>query len=154
MTRGQINSRAHALAAKLGIDDAAFQEIVRAHDMNAEGHISKCTEFNALAVVGYLETQLKIAGTRKVDGTKKQQSMIPHLMEHLGWSWSGTASFCKRITGKSDTRECGTAELSKVIRGMIAIIDKKLEAGEITMNHTQKFEYDRHTKAYRAKKAA
>ena len=78
-----------------------------------------------------------------------QHRFIARLMDHLGWSWSDTASFCERIVGKKSTKACNPSELSKLIRALIGVIDYKLEYGEITMSHTEKFNYLQHTKHVR-----
>lgn len=155
MTRKEINSRAHALAhGKLHMDAATFKAIVANEDPASEGHISRCSDETAAVVLGRLEGELKARAFHGKETLDRQHSMIPHLMEHLKWDWKATADFCRRITGKGNTRGCSVAELSKVIRGMIAIVDKDLEAGKIVMTHTEKFNYDRFTKNYRNREAA
>ena len=72
-----------------------------------------------------------------------QQRLIAHLMEYLAWNWASTASFCKRITGKDDTRSCTSAELRKLIRGMIAIIEQNIASGKLTLTNEQQVRFKR-----------
>ena len=74
---------------------------------------------------------------------RPQQGLIAHLMEYLGWNWSSTAKFCKRITGHPDTRACDAAELRKVIRGMIALIEQDVASGRIRMTTEQQIHFKR-----------
>jgi hypothetical protein len=64
-------------------------------------------------------------------------------MEYLSWNWASTAAFCKRITGKDDTRKCTTAELRKVIRGMIAIIEQNIQSGKLTLSTERQIHFKR-----------
>ena len=76
-------------------------------------------------------------------GNRPQQGLIAHLMGYLKWDWRSTAKFCKRITGHSDTRQCDSAELRKVIRGMIALIEQDVASGRIHLSTEQQIHFKR-----------
>jgi hypothetical protein len=82
----------------------------------------------------------------------QQQKFIARLMEYLKWDWAATADFCMKVTGKRTTKACNAAELSKIIRGMIAIIDHDITKGKIVLNHTERFNYDHYSKLHREQK--
>lgn len=80
-------------------------------------------------------------GAGRQHANRPQQGLIAHLMEYLGWNWSSTAKFCKRITGKPDTRGCDAAELRKVILGMMALIEQDVASGRIHLSTEQQIHF-------------
>jgi hypothetical protein len=144
--RKRINSKAHAIAhSRLGMDSEQFGILVSAADPASDGHISRCSDETALNIL--IEIQ-KMARAGKASQSS-QQGQIARLMEILGWTWSNTAEYCFKITGKKNTKACNAPELSKIIRGMIATIDHHLASGRIVMNHTERFNYESHVRVHR-----
>lgn len=149
LTRSQINSLVHIIASRLGLDKGTLCAIIANVDPASEGHISRCTDFNAAAVLGTLRLESDARGAADRTTVARQQAMIARLMQILEWRWRDTALFCEKITGKDNTRKLTTAERSSVIRGMIGTIDHHLASGKIVMSHDERFEYNRHTKGLR-----
>lgn len=149
MTRKQLNHNIRALAhGTLGLTEDEYRTIAAAVDPRSEGHITKCDDEHANLVYMRLK---KMASTSQsqTHAQERQHRMIARLMEYLRWTWGDTASFCLRVTGHRTTKQCSAAELSKVIRGMVSIIDQDVEKGKIQLTHTEKFEYERHVKHHR-----
>jgi hypothetical protein len=150
MIRNELIRRIHVLKRDLGLDDDTYRLVL--HNISGE---TSCTKLQVeeLNLVSVALTKMK--DNRGTTGpTRKnpdQHKMISKLGYILGWSWKDIAGYVQRIAGKNSTRACNAGELSKVIRGMIGTIDARLESGEITMNHTEKFEYLQHTKHHREK---
>lgn len=154
MLRTELNKRIRALAhGTLGLTEDEYRTIVSGVYEKSEGHISRCDDEHANLVWLQLCRMRdgKSAISRPADNML-QQKFIARLMQHLGWNWQRTAEYCRRLTGKNNTRKCNTAELSKIIRGMIATIDHHLTAGKIVMTPAQRQEYEMHTKRHRGAK--
>lgn len=145
--RKKLNHDIRAIAhGVLGIDEDLYRQIVSSVDPKSGGHITRCGDEEANLVYMHLR---KMKTNVIKSAPNSQNKLIARLMDILGWRWSDTAGFCHRITGHRTTKLCNAAELSKVIRGMIGVIDYDLEKGKIQMTHTEKFEYERHTKSHR-----
>jgi phage gp16-like protein len=88
-------------------------------------------------------------GTSVTKKNVRQHRFIARLMDYLGWTWKQTARFCHHQTGKRSTRSCDAGELSKIIIGMIRIIDEDVEKGRLKLTETQMADYQRYTKLHR-----
>jgi len=165
MNRKQLNHRVRAFAhGTLKLSEEAYREVIR--DVTADKeHITDCTDDEAQLVLTALRRfhvmRLNVPGrpptpealsTRRSPGAanrdaggERQHSMIPRLMDFLRWDWKSTAGFCEKVIGKKDTRQCDAKELSKMIRGMVAVIEHDLARGKITMTPEQLATFRRHT---------
>lgn len=148
MTRAELIKKIHVQKRDLSLDDDNYRLILESlsgrrscADMDDE-HLNLVS----LALSKMLDNRGTRPGLRK---NPNQQAFIARLMDYLHWNWSNTATFCERLTGKKSTKACSAAELSKIIRGMIAIIDQDIEKGKLGLSHTQRFEYERHVKHLR-----
>jgi hypothetical protein len=149
MTLKQLNHKVRALAhGTLGLTEDEYRTIVAAVDPRSDGHITHCGDEEANLVLLQLRRMLDVSG-RRGSRARSQEKMIARLMEYLRWNWQDTAHFCYKITKHRTTRLCNAAELSKVIRGLVAIIDHDLELGKITMTEVERVEYERHVKHHR-----
>lgn len=144
MIRAELIKRIHVLKNDLTLDNDTYRSIL----FNATGEVT-CTKIDLEGLnLVYLSLQCLVGRDSRPDHNQneRQHTMIPRLMEILGWNWTRTAEFCKQITGKNNTRKCTAAELAKMIRGMVAVIDMYLEKGRVTMTPQQRSEYERHVR--------
>jgi phage gp16-like protein len=154
VTRRRLNHKVRALAhGTLGLDEETYRTVVES--VTGKRHVTECNDEEANLVLLALR---RMKGSRKErsgggNSNGQQQRFIARLMDHLHWTWQDTAGFCERVVKKKSTRQCDAAELSKIIRGMIAIIDQDVTKGKIQMSHTERFEYEQHVKHYRQKSA-
>ena len=148
MTRAEIIKYIHVLKRDLSLSDETYRTALRA----VTGHES-CKDLSQEELnLFYLALQ-KMKDNRgsagKVVTNGQQQRMIAKLGYILKWDWKSIAKFVERTINKKSTRGCSAAELSKVILGMIGVIDYKISKGEITLSHTERLDYLSHTHAIR-----
>lgn len=150
--RKQRNHEIRALAhGTLGLDEDTYRSVVES--ITGKRHVTQCDDEEANLIYIALKRMKDNQGAGpRIEKNGRQQKFIARLMDYLKWDWSATAAFCEKVTGKRSTKACNAAELSKVIRGMIAIIDHDLEQGKILLTHTQKFDYQRYTTLHRDQK--
>jgi hypothetical protein len=150
--RKQLNHRIRKLAhGALGLDVETYRTIVAAIAEKSEGHITRCTDDEANLVMLALERMAAggVGATSVTLKNQRQQKFIARLMDYLGWTWRDTAGFCFHQTGKRSTRQCSAGELSKIVIGMIAIIDHRINREQIKLTPDQLAEYHRYTKLHR-----
>jgi hypothetical protein len=151
MNRTELNRKIRAIAhGVLHLDEESYRQVVLNVDFNSQGHITRCDIEHANLVLLVLRRMVEKRKIRR-DSTSfpsnfRQHKFIARLMQYLGWTWKDTAAFCLRQTGKRSTKACTAAELSKVILGLIGIINGKIEKGEITLSEAEMFAYRKHTK--------
>jgi phage gp16-like protein len=148
MNRNDFIKKIHVLKRDLGMIDEDYRMVL----YNISGKTSckdiGIEELNLITIaLGKMKDNTGVAG--QVKKNPQQHKMIARLMDILGWNWNRTAEYCEQITNKKSTKACSPQELSNIIRGMVATIDHHLSTGKIKMNHTERFEYDRHTKHHR-----
>lgn len=154
IARKQLNHRVRAMAhGRLKLDEESYRDIVRAVDQKSDGHISRCDDEHANLVLKVLERMLE----RNPQGTSSQkianehqQKLIARLMYCLGWNWGQTSFFCERQTGKKSTRDCSAKELSKVILGMIRIVESDIKRGRTSLTAKEIEDFRSHTRQYRS----
>ena len=153
MTRAELIKTIHVQKRDLSLDEDNYRLILESISGKRSCANMDDEHLNlvSLALSKMLDNRGTSPGTRK---NPNQQGFIARLMDYLHWDWSNTASFCLKLTGKKSTRACSAGELSKIIRGMIAIIDQDIERGKLSLSHTQRFEFERHVKHLRPKSAA
>ena len=120
----QVRKLAHGI---LGLDVETYRTIVSTIDEKSEGHITRCDDEHANLVLLQLQAMVSRRGTPGqsiVVANARQQRQIAKLMDFLRWDWKTTAHFCYHQTGKRSTKSCDAKELSKVIMGMVRIIDR------------------------------
>jgi phage gp16-like protein len=148
MTRNDFIKKIHVLKRDLSLDDDTYRLVL----YNVTEKTSCCHLDEERLNLVYLAFKKMLDNVGRTSSSTKnpnQHRFIARLMDHLKWSWVDTASFCERIVGKKSTKACNPSELSKLIRALIGVIDFKLDHGEITMTHTEKFNYLQHTKHVR-----
>lgn len=148
MDRKELNRKIGALAhGRLKLEGEMYRTIVASIDPKSEGHVTRCDDEHANLVLIALR---RIAEKNPPEQKNvKQHKFIARLMDHLNWKWKNTADFCKHQTGKNSTRACNALELSKIINGMIAIIDQDIASGKLQLSPKQLEDYQRHTKRHR-----
>ncbi|MDP1675687.1 MAG: hypothetical protein Q8L88_02385 [Bacteroidota bacterium] len=153
MTRSELNKQIGVLVhAKLKLDEDIYRQIVYSIDNNSGGFVRNCDDETANLVLIHLQRLAdKKYSTHEVNKQSDQEKFVARLMDYLKWNWSNTSQFIFKITGKHHTSKCSTTELSKVIRGMVAIIDKDIECGKIVLHGETKMKYYRYTKNHRTK---
>lgn len=146
MTRKELNRKIGALAfGRLKLSEDIYRQIVVSIDSKSEGHVTKCDDESANLVLIALRRLAEKTPAKNV----KQQRFIARLMDHLKWNWKQTAAFCKKQTGKHSTRDCTALELTKIVNGMVAIIDGNIGDGTLQLSPAQLSEYKRYTKRNR-----
>jgi len=148
MQRTQLNRQIGALAfGRLHLDESFYRQIVVSIDPKSEGHVTRCDDESAnLVLLALRRLADKSPSAQK---NPKQHRFIARLMEYLNWNWIQTAAFCERQTGKKTTHSCNAAELTKIINGMVAIIDANIAVGKLQLSPQQLSEYRKHTKKHR-----
>lgn len=166
MTRKQLNHYIRKFAhGTLGFDEEQYRSVIR-DVTDTKEHITHCTDEEAQLVLTALqrfhEGRLNVPGrpptrngaparsTGVRSGGERQHSIIPRLMSLLRWDWSDTARFCYRVTRKRDTRSCDTKELSKVIAGMVQIVERDIRVGKLTLAAEDLQKFRMHTQRYRS----
>ena len=148
MTRNDFIKKIHVLKRDLSLDDDTYRLVL----YNVTEKTSCCHLDEERLNLVYLAFK-KMLDNQGVSGPVRknpnQHRFIARLMDHLKWNWDNTPDFCIKITGKRSTKSCNPAELSKIIRGMVAVIDHDIALGKIQLNHTQRFEYERAVKHHR-----
>jgi hypothetical protein len=153
MLRKELNKKIGALAfGRLRLSEDIYRQIVVSIDPKSEGHVTRCDDESANLVLIALR---RFAEKNPLVQTNvKQHRFIARLMDYLRWNWQDTAVFCHRQTGKKSTRECTAVELTKIVNGMVAIIDGNIASGKLQLSPTELEEYHRHTKKNRQTKSA
>lgn len=148
MDRKELNRKIGALAyGRLKLDEETYRTIVVSIDPTSEGHVTRCDDEHAnLVLIALRRLAEKNPPQQK---NVKQHKFIARLMDYLKWNWKNTADFCKRQTGKTTTRACSALELTKIVNGMIALIDRDLFTTKLLLSPEQLKEYYRHTKRHR-----
>lgn len=143
MDRKELNKKIGRLVhATLRLDEEMYRQIVFNVDSKSGGFVRNCDDEHANLVLLTLQNMAeRRTSPKEVQQHSDQERFIARLMDHLNWRWSDTASFMMRIVKKSHTSKCTPGELSKVIRGMIAIIDQDIAHGKITMTQTELKQY-------------
>jgi hypothetical protein len=143
MERSELNKKIGVLVhAKLKLNEDVYRQIVYNIDQNSGGFVRNCDDEHANLVLLHLQHLVdKTKSHKEINKQSDQERFIARLMDHLNWRWSNTAQFMIRLVKKSHTSKCSASELSKVIRGMIAIIDKDIESGKIVMSDSELKEY-------------
>lgn len=149
MTRNKFIQRIHVLKRDLGLDDETYRTV-----LDSVAGKTSCTnlEEEELNLVLLALEKMSRGGNGATSVTlrnQRQQRFIARLMDYLGWTWKQTSHFCVRQTGKRSTRSCNAAELSKVIIGMIRLIDEDIEKGRLKLSPEKLEEYRRYTKMQR-----
>jgi hypothetical protein len=161
VSRKQLNHNIRAFAhGTLKLDEETYRDVIRSVTTNKE-HITDCTMQEAELVLmalrrfrgGQLGGRQRGNGTGTAGINEPQHNVITHLMEYLNWNWGHTAKFCKRITGKSNTRLCSAAELVKLTQGMIAIVNQNIESGRLRLSPDELAKYRLHTQPHRFTKS-
>lgn len=146
MTRAEINKEIGYLAhGKLRMAEDDYRTLVYSIDKSSGGFVRNIKDDETANLV---LVALRNMVDKKINPTEKQQArndaqvkFIARLMDFLKWEWRSTSLFILRIVGKSHTSKCTAAELSKVIRGMIAIIDSNIESGKLVLSPAKLKEY-------------
>ncbi len=154
MTRTEINKEIGFLAhGKLKLHKEDYRTIVHSIAPESGGFVRNIKDDETANLV---LLHLRNLADKKNNPSSKEQKrndaqerFIARLMDHLNWKWSNTASFIKKITGKTHTSKCNSSELSKVIRGMIDIIDQDIATGKIVMSDAELKEYKYKTHFHR-----
>lgn len=149
--RKKLNQRIGAIVhGKLKLDEETYRTIVSCIDEKSEGHITRCDDEHANLVLLALQKMVERPGMTSVTlKNQQQQKFIARLMDYLGWDWKHTAEFCWHQTGRKSTRACSAGELSKIIIGMIRIIDERIEKGVICLSKQELETYHRYTRLHR-----
>lgn len=155
MTRTQINKEIGFLAhGKLKLHEEDYRTIVHSIAPESGGFVRNIQDDEtANLVLIHLRNLADKRSNPSVKEQKKneaQERFIARLMDHLNWKWSDTSSFMMKIVKKSHTSKCDTTELSKVIRGMIDIIDQDIAKGKIVMSEAELKEYRYKTHFHRS----
>jgi len=137
------------LKRQLSLDDDTYRTV-----LDAIAGKQSCVDLNDEDLnLAMLALERMAAGGRDATSTvqknARQHRFIARLMDFLGWDWKTTAQFCRHQTGKSSTRQCSAGELSKVIMGMIRIIDDRIEKKLIFLTPAELSDYQRYTKLHR-----
>lgn len=148
MDRKELNRKIGALAfGKLHLAEDDYRTIVASIDPKSGGHVTSCDDEHAnLVLIALRRIAEKNPPQQK---NVKQHNFIARLMDHLKWNWKNTADFCRHQTGKNSTRACTAFELTKIINGMISIIDHDIAVGKLQLSPQQLKDYQRHTKRHR-----
>lgn len=146
MTRSQINKEIGYLAhGKLKLHEDDYRTIVSSISPESGGYVRNIKDDETVNLVllhlRQLAAKKKYPSAREQKKNEAQERFIARLMNHLKWKWSDTSSFMMKIVKKSHTSKCDSSELSKVIRGMISIIDQDIAAGKIRMSEAELKEY-------------
>ncbi len=152
--RKKLNQRVGALAfGRLKLDEETYRMIVASIDEKSEGHLTRCSDENAGLILLALE-RMAAGGkdaTSVIVKNPRQHRFIARLMDYLGWTWKDTARFCFHQTGKHSTKACDAKDLSKIVLGMIRIIDDRIEKGVIRLSADELAEYHHHTRLERTR---
>lgn len=149
--RKKLNQRIGAIVhGKLKLDEEMYRMIVSCIDEKSEGHVTRCDDEHANLVLLALQKMMERSGsTSATIKNQQQQKFIARLMDYLGWDWKHTSEFCSHQTGRKSTRACNASELSKIIIGMIRIIDERIDKGIICLSEQELIVYRRYTRLHR-----
>ncbi|MFN0156914.1 MAG: phage protein GemA/Gp16 family protein [Bacteroidota bacterium] len=156
LSRSTLIGRVHARAKATGLldDDKIYRDALESStgkrscaDMDTEELKRVLVALGGSEyVVGRPPTRNKQDQHPNLKRTGTMHGKLARLMQHLGWNWKQTAGFCQRVTGKTDTRLCSSTELSKVITGMVAMIEQKLASREIILTAGELATFRKHTR--------
>jgi len=145
--RKRLNRRIGYLRnAVLKLDEETYRTIVSSIDEKSGGYLRNCDDEHANLILLTLQRLTAQSNNDRRSGSQDAQRKIAKLGYLLGWSWRDIARFCEKETGKSSTRSCSSKELTKVINGMIAVIDYQLEKGILRLSPETLKQYYRYTK--------
>jgi phage gp16-like protein len=149
--RAGLLKRIHVLKRELSFDDETYRTVLQS--ITGKRSCSDIDDEYLDLVCKSLEGQLKKTVQTRVRQNVQLERKIAKLGYILRWNWHDIAGFCLKETGKRTTRSCNTFELNKVVNGMIAVIDSRMESGVIAMPPSQLSDYLRHTHNRRIKNA-
>jgi len=148
-TRNSLIQRIHVLKRDLGLSDDTYRTILE----SISGKTScKDIDLEYLNLVKQaLEGQLQKLGSSTRTKNAKEHRKIAKLGFLLGWSWFDIAHFVQRETQgrRISTRSCTGEELSKVINGMVALINDGIATGKITLEHKDLQDFLRYTQSHK-----
>lgn len=151
MTRNSLIRRIHVLKRELALDDETYRTILES--ISGKRSCSEIDDEYVNLVLKSLEGQASKVRQTRVQANVRLQRKIARLGYILKWSWRDIAGFCFKETGKRSTQSCSAAELNKVVNGMIAVTDDRLDEGLIVLSPTQLDDYLRHTHRRRVNNA-
>jgi phage gp16-like protein len=150
MTRSTLIKRIHVLKRDLNLDDDTYRSILASI---ADGKTS-CKdidlEYLNLVYIALERLAQKMVQSR-ITRNDRLQKKIAKLGYLLGWNWQAIANFIKRETGGRhiSTRSCNALELTKVINGMVSIIDDRLSTGELKLSEKDIKDFLKNTQTHK-----
>lgn len=157
MTRNATIGRIHQLKALTGVAEEDYRTILAScsngktscRDMDDEYLNLVKQTFERL----YAKQQHGLPGGNKLS---REESKIAKLGILLGWSWHDIANFVKRQTEgrKISTKSCTPAELTKVINGMVELINDGLTKGTLQLAHPDLEKFLKYTQQHDSKQTA
>jgi phage gp16-like protein len=150
-TRSGLIKRIHVLKRELSFDDDTYRTVLES--ITGKRSCADIDDEYLDLVCKSLEGQLKKTQQTQIRQNVQLERKIAKLGYILRWNWYDIAGFCVKETGKRTTRACSALELNKVVNGMVAVIDNRLESGVIVMLPSQLSDYLRHTHNRRIKNA-
>jgi phage gp16-like protein len=149
-TRNALIQRIHVLKRDLHLDDEIYRDILGAI---SEGRTScKQLDEDELNLVKIALERMQAgrqSGTSTTKTNVQQHKKISKLGFILQWNWKRIAEFCEQQTGKRSTQKCSAAELTKVVNGMIGVIDDRLAKGSLVLPHDDLALYLKYTQQHR-----
>ncbi len=128
----------HIAKAQLGLSEVEYREILKSHG-GAESSVH-LSDFGFDKVMRFFEKLgfKKKKGARRFDrltaggaplpeyASEGQRKVIYHLMEDLGWWPARLYGFIRKMTGKENPEELSGKAAQRVIEGMKAMRDRKV----------------------------
>jgi len=150
MIRSALIKRIHVLKRVLNLDDETYRSILSSISNGKTSCKEIDLEYLNLVYIALERLAQKMIQSR-VTRNDRLQKKIAKLGYLLGWNWQAIANFIKRETlGKHiSTRSCSTLELTKVINGMLSIINDRLASGELKLSEKDLKDFLKYTQTHK-----
>jgi len=148
--RNSLIKRIHVLKRELSLDDDTYRTILRT--VSGEESCADIDDEYLNLVKQTLEGHQQKTQQTRIAKNEHLQKKISKLGFILNWNWTRIADFCKQQTGKRSTQSCNPSELTKIVNGMIAIINDKISKQEIVLPHAEMQEFLKYTQRPSIKK--
>jgi len=146
VTRNKLIQRIHVLKRDLGLDDDTYRTVLDSVAGKASCRDLEDEDLNLVLLALEKMSRGTNGATSVTLRNQRQHRFLARLMQYLNWDWKATARFCLHQTGRRSTRSCNAGELSKVIIGMIRLIDQDIDQRRLILTDDQLSEYHRYTK--------
>ena len=150
MGRNDLIKRIHCLKRDLMLDDDSYREILQS--IAGKDSCAQIDDEYLNLIKQQMEAMLQRMrlGSSLTLKNQNEHRKIAKLGYLLNWNWHDIAGFCFKETGKKSTQQCDSSELSKIINGLVALIQDGLAKGTVKLAHPDLQAFLKYTQSHSA----